>query len=665
MRCRVDWGIARLLFFSVAYVVGLGRIAGAPPNAVSVSPRVWQIGSTVELICEGENLAGLSAVLLGEWKLVPNSEPRVEGRTARVVVDVPGDLPQGLYPLWVVTPSGVSVPTAVRLTAIPAQSWIEPLSTLPIALHGKLPGSTVLKTRLDGKQGQRLVLDIEARRWGSKVRPVIRVLDPRGTQIAFDQGALRRSGDARCEVTLPQDGTYSIVLHDLLFRGENPSDFVLFIGDLATADMIYPLAVRRGTEQEVQWLGGSLHGTRILLAARSEDWRPFLPLRPPQEGYAGEPMAIAITDEPHWSEEQLADTPRRWPEVPGGVSGILTAAGEVDRYALPVSPGAIVRVECFADRLGSPLDAVLVVQTEDGRVLVRGDDQPNTPDPVVEFQAPDNVSLVHLSVSDLTGRGGPAYAYRLMADLSSRPRVNVSIDTQRIVIPAGGSALLAVEANRRAYDGPVELHWQHLPEGVRVSGALIAPSNNRGLVVLSADRAIEPQVGFVSARLLEAEAPPSVALTPDAFVARHHPWMQWYLAVSTGEPAPLRVVWIPGTDDRLKQGESLPAKVRLEPLAAKTGKVRLRLISSQPMPRKKVKENNQEKEVDDIERALRLESDGELTLGSEPIETTVNILVPKDLPQHPWALVLAAELLGSDGKTVESTAYSDARVLGF
>jgi hypothetical protein len=79
------------------------------------------------------------------------------------------------------------------------------------------------------------------------------------------------------------------------------------------------------------------------------------------------------------------------------------------------------------------------------------------------------------------------------------------------------------------------------------------------------------------------------------------------------------------------------------------------------MPRKKIKENNQDKEVDDLDRALRLEGDG--IFAADKTEGTVNILVPSDLPQKPWDLVLAADLLSADGKSTVASIAAPVRRL--
>jgi hypothetical protein len=62
--------------------------------------------------------------------------------------------------------------------------------------------------------------------------------------------------------------------------------------------------------------------------------------------------------------------------------------------------------------------------------------------------------------------------------------------------------------------------------------------------------------------------------------------------------------------------------------------------------------------VDDIERTIRLE--GAPVFKPEQKDVTVNVLLPGDLPSHPWSVVLVAEQLAADGKTVVATANTSA-----
>jgi hypothetical protein len=79
------------------------------------------------------------------------------------------------------------------------------------------------------------------------------------------------------------------------------------------------------------------------------------------------------------------------------------------------------------------------------------------------------------------------------------------------------------------------------------------------------------------------------------------------------------------------------------------------------MPRKKIKENNQDKEVDDLDRALRLEGDS--VFPADQKDVAVNVLVPADLARQPWDLVLVADLLSADGKSAVASIAAPVRRL--
>ena len=79
------------------------------------------------------------------------------------------------------------------------------------------------------------------------------------------------------------------------------------------------------------------------------------------------------------------------------------------------------------------------------------------------------------------------------------------------------------------------------------------------------------------------------------------------------------------------------------------------------MPRKTVEKDGQKQEVDDVERALRLETP--LTFEEGVDSATVNILVPADLPSGLWGLAFVGELLAEDEKSVVASAGTQVRYL--
>ena len=103
------------------------------------------------------------------------------------------------------------------------------------------------------------------------------------------------------------------------------------------------------------------------------------------------------------SDKPPAGKTQELPAGPVGVCGrLLTPFGE-DRYRVPVTPGSKVRLEVFAERLGSPLDAALVVRNEAGAALAQVEDRPGSLDPVLEYAVPDKVTAIVVGVVDAQG----------------------------------------------------------------------------------------------------------------------------------------------------------------------------------------------------------------------------------------------------------------------
>jgi hypothetical protein len=109
--------------------------------------------------------------------------------------------------------------------------------------------------------------------------------------------------------------------------------------------------------------------------------------------------------------------------------------GREELFRFPAKKGQRVVVECFAQRLDSQLDGVLVLRDADGRELAANGDYAGR-DPLVEFVAPKDGDYV-VALNDLTYRGGQPY--RLV--ISDLPHVENVIPR---AVQAGQPAQLTV-----------------------------------------------------------------------------------------------------------------------------------------------------------------------------------------------------------------------------
>jgi hypothetical protein len=267
-------------------------------------------------------------------------------------------------------------------------------------------------------------------------------------------------------------------------------------------------------------------------------------------------------------------------------------------------------------------------------------------------------------VRDLQSRFSEEHVYHLAVRGAALPELNATVAIANLTLPAGGSVLLPVELTRTGYDGPVRLELEGLPAGVVVAGADVPAGANQALLSLTAP-AEHPRHALV--RIVAMAADPQVKLARYALgpaptgAERYQPQLRYDLGLAITPPAPIELAWedTPAPAP-LFAGMSLPLAYRLKRAEGVAGDVRVRLVTNQPTPRKKIKENNQDKEVDDPDRTLRL-AEGMPVLMPDAPAAPLALLLPGDLAERRWDYALVAELLSADGKNVVASSATPVR----
>ncbi len=645
----------------------LAAVAAGAPRINNVSLRGLQAGGITTLVVEGAELLPAPRLLFS----APHATYKIkDGATAgrlEVEFTVDGGCESGIYLLRAASASGISEPVALGVDNLPQLPFTPQLSTLNVALTGSLAGSTVLSTSFTGQQGQQVLAEVECQRIGSKLEPVLRIYNARHTQLAWSRQLPSLAGDARCAATLPADGQYSIEIHDAVFRGGEPGFFRLKLGDFRYADLVFPLGVQQGSAAQFEFARTNLPPDTRASATLA------VPYGLPREIVAapwpadvallsGSRPAVIVSDHPEIVEAPVSEKPQELPAAPVAVNGRLAQPAEQDRYRLAVTPGQQLRFDVLARRAGSALDAVLSIQDEAGKELATNDDRPTTNDPGLDFKVPEGTSAIVLVLRDLRGAGGADFLYRISVTPAGGANYSLSIPAERVLIPRDGSALVRVNVNRSGYPGPITLDFPKLPSGVVIAGNEIPARATTAFVTLSAP-ALDPEQSLT--RVIGTSASKDVALKrqaelPETVVTKHQPWLGGELAVAVTGASPVQLVWQPlASDTKLPLGAELPMKLHVQRSDGVKGAVRLSLLTTQQTPRKKVKENNQEREVDDVERTLRFAASP--TVAADQSDTEATLLVPGDLPRIAYDLAVQAELLADDNKTVIATATSPAR----
>ena len=102
-------------------------------------------------------------------------------------------------------------------------------------------------------------------------------------------------------------------------------------------------------------------------------------------------------------------------QIPQIVDGVINNAQDVDVFRIEGQAGQRLTFEVLAARYGSPVDSILTLYDDSGRIIAVNDDHNGTPDSRLEVTLP-RTGAYALSLTDAHDLGGPQYVYRLVFD---------------------------------------------------------------------------------------------------------------------------------------------------------------------------------------------------------------------------------------------------------
>lgn len=579
------FSLVRLPFaLLVALLVLSVSLRAAPPAVTTIDVRGLQIAHSTTLTLTGTDLLPnprlLTTARIARQSLKDGAKPD------RITLDIelaPGTSP-GLHNWWLVTDHGVSAKGVLATDHLPQKPFADKVDSLPIALHGTISGSQVREVTFPGKAGQELICEIEAQRLDGKLRPVLKLHGPGNTLLKWTQPMLALRGDTRLELKLPADGEYRLQLHDLQFAAPGNSNyFRLKLGQWSYADLAFPATVQRGASAEVQLVGRTGESRTVSLPALGN--AAAVPAPWADAKSASGPQAVVwLSDLPELVESRTGSAPQALPALPVAVNGRLSQAGEADAYTLTVTPESEVDVAVFADSLGSPIDAELELRDLKGARLALNDDFTNRPDPRLTYKVPKDVTNIVAVVRDVNANGGPRCLYRLQATLKSTNTAGFTLlaleDSHTLA--AGRAGVFKVEAKREGYDGPIELAFDALPPGLKLSGQTIpAKATARLLTLLSGDQPLPPLITTLHGKAKNHDV---LARSESASLGKFQPWLENDLALAGSAKSEIEfsVAW--GKDaatNAIPLGGKLTLPVTCARPLGHDGPVRLTLLTSQ------------------------------------------------------------------------------------
>jgi hypothetical protein len=280
----------------------------------------------------------------------------------------------------------------------------------------------------------------------------------------------------------------------------------------ARLNSIFPCGARQGTTVDCTINGADLDGTTALyfsrpgLKAKSIGPNKFTvsvaadvppgqyDVRAVATSGLSNFRAFLVSDWPEAIETEPNDVPEKAQHVniPAIVNGRIDKATDVDLYTFSAKKGQRLLIECWAQRIDSPLDGTIAILDARGKELdYSGDDSGR--DPLLDFTAPADGDYV-VKIWDFVYAGGSDYVYRLQ--IGTAPHLDA-------VVPA---------SIRPGETATITLLGRNLPGGKPANGPTLA----RGGPLEAITRDISaPAAATLSAG--EAIRPPQASLDGFAF----------------------------------------------------------------------------------------------------------------------------------------------------
>jgi len=310
-------------------------------------------------------------------------------------------------------------------------------------------------------KGQTLVCAMQANAViGSPMDGVLQIVDGRGTVVAQNDDDL--GFDPRITFAAPEDGTWYV--RTFAFPA-TPNSTISFAGG---ADYLYRLtlttaAVVEHTEPAVRFDQDS----ETSLAIFGWNIETSMVSLNRDQSQLTEPFALAYpvgsSDVPSISESQAAAD--RTLTLPVAVTGRVTSAEDVF-YLFNASNGQKLSMSVFAQRIGSLLDPVLIVEDSNGKAIGESDDiNGGNHDAELYLTMPAD-GQYRLLIRDRFRHSGDRCFY-LLRCAETHAALSASVTSTAGTIKPDKPLEIPVTFDRQhGFAEPVDLRVEGLPEGV-------------------------------------------------------------------------------------------------------------------------------------------------------------------------------------------------------
>jgi len=541
----------RSIFVAAAGLFGASLFAVELPaiQLTTVFPPGAKAGSEVEV--------GITGAEIEETAAMRFSHPGITAKMKaanRFVVTIAPDVPPGIYDARITGLSGISNPRAFVVSdqteIVKAKANNSPADAVELPPGAVFSGSTTAAAndyfKFTAKKDQRLLVECLGPEIDSRLRPVLAVADPAGTELEVS----RKGG--LLDFTAPADGLYLVRLSDLTFEGGPEFFYRISVSAAPHIDFIFPLSGQPGVKSKFTLYGRNLPGGSAASLSGS-DGKPLekldVEIEPPasgdirsdgltdlaaadENGFSwrlktpqglSNPVFISLRDAPVIAEQRPNAQPAQAQKIapPCEIDGQFLPPEAAHYFTFDAKKGDVWWIEVISNRLDAHTDPLLVVQRGDaegqeavapepGAARKRFHTANNDPAYRLEVVA-DGTYRVALSDLFASTRPDPAKVFRLSihketADFRLAAFVEPPPEKadDRIAVPnaalvrGGGTTAIRIVAFRHDnFGGAIALSAEGLPAGVTCAPTEILEGKSEGWLLLTACEKPESWAGSI------------------------------------------------------------------------------------------------------------------------------------------------------------------------
>jgi hypothetical protein len=443
-------------------------------------------GIKTEIIQGYKSKSQLKSKNSGKGKLDEQSSPQLADRIG-VRITVAKNAHPGLRDLRVQSANGISNKLSFEVGQYPnlleqkGSTALKPMvvEKLPITLCGQIFPGEIDYFSFKAEKGMTLVASVKARTLVPYIadavpgwfQPIIRLKNSKGREIGYNDD-FRNGVDPVIITKIEESDNYTLSITDAIFRGRDDFNYRIELGEIPFLEYIYPCVGRIGNQLKLTVKGVNLTENTLSFKPTNEGLNEFTLAGKNRfisnsVGFYGLPRNSKIEYSPKESMPNLADAV---------VFDSISSPRQKKKYQVSALKNEKIAIEIKARRLGSLMDAKMILRDREGKKIFEADDVEDATqglmthhaDPLLRFKAPYDGNYT-LEVTDITGNYGTDCFY-MIKKMPDVPDLKAFVSPANLTIPKGGTAIFRVDISSGEQKLPeLDFEIKGLPKGFKTS----------------------------------------------------------------------------------------------------------------------------------------------------------------------------------------------------